>query len=398
MNEAELRARVESRRTVSESTWHYLDDKGYLGEAVEEIGEAEGDPVGYLLKEIDAIVDAAAGRMSFKRPPGRMRGEERVPAQLKDYEIERSEIFSEYLAKIAATNTHVRRFRAQILDDQLLSPEQARALLLSPAAAHWHRDDFDRLEVRLLDHTCKVKNIGRDEKGPYSLVEVSTRSSEAARLIKDRRSLQTGRWEVPTTPEDATSNRKAVREVKGWKVLPLPGENGYTDRTLVHPVSVLGYLHKQVSRLVKRYPWEESEAVWFVLTGEPPWVAPMTWQTRAFGFDYNLASYGFITLKIEPWVSAETVLQSYRHIQRGLLGGDNRPLRKNLKLLRFVIERTNPASLSPKERARIGGELVAGWDQENPREAYGQDTRRFWRDYDRARQSIALPDYKWRDE
>jgi len=52
-----------------------------------------------------------------------------------------------------------------------------------------------------------------------------------------------------------------------------------------------------------------------------------------------------------------------------------------------------PAGPVPK-----GRELVVEWDRENPQWAYGQDTRRFWRDYyNRARQSVLLPPYVWRD-
>jgi hypothetical protein len=47
--------------------------------------------------------------------------------------------------------------------------------------------------------------------------------------------------------------------------------------------------------------------------------------------------------------------------------------------------------LLPKKRARIAKELVAEWDEENPENAYGHDTRRFWRDYDRSLQLIAQP-------
>jgi hypothetical protein len=51
-----------------------------------------------------------------------------------------------------------------------------------------------------------------------------------------------------------------------------------------------------------------------------------------------------------------------------------------------------------------GRDLVEEWDKQEwvrdkPEErAYGQDTRRFWRDFRRARQGVAYPHYEWPDE
>ena len=74
-------------------------DKGYVEAAVEEEGAALGRPVEYLVEAFDELTDAAPTRTSSTRPPGRMGSGERVPAQLSDYDTERSELFSEYLAR-----------------------------------------------------------------------------------------------------------------------------------------------------------------------------------------------------------------------------------------------------------------------------------------------------------
>ena len=44
-----------------------------------------------------------------------------------------------------------------------------------------------------------------------------------------------------------------------------------------------------------------------------------------------------------------------------------------------------------EERAKVAKMLVSEWDRENPDYAYGSDTRRFWRDYDRSLLLVALP-------
>jgi hypothetical protein len=156
----------------------------------------------------------------------------------------------------------------------------------------------------------------RDEKGSYSLVEVPLPSSKVEPL-RDRRPLKAGAWELPDKREKAISNGRLKREHKigcgpqqrAWKIVPYPGEDELTHQVLVERQSILGNLHDIVSRLIQRYPWEEQDAVWFVLTGETPHMAPLTWQARWFGggISEDSYSYGFVTLKIEPWVDPKRV-------------------------------------------------------------------------------------------
>ena len=95
---------------------------------------------------------------------------------------------------------------------------------------------------------------------------------------------------------------------------------------------------------------------------------------------------------MEPWVSEETVRRTYREAQVRMLHGDNRPVKnKQLDLFKFVSSKTDPSTLYGRERARVAEEFVSEWDQVHPNDAYGGDTRRFWRDYDRAVRLIALP-------
>jgi hypothetical protein len=303
----------------------------------------------------------------------------------------------------------VRAFRSEHLDNQLLSPQQARALLTSPVAAHWSHRVFDVFGVPLVGHTYQVTEGMDDEEGPCSLVEVPLPSSEA-KSFKDGRALRAGVGELLGGPVDARSNRKPRRELdKTWKVVPFPGEDGHTHRTLVRSDSFLGALHKAVGELIQQYPWEEPDAVWFMLTGEVPWVVPVSWQARWFGREQTISSfrkeedsfsYGFITLKVEPWVSPESVQQIYREAQRSLRG-EHRSRRledKSLKLLQFVIERVNVADLSLRERRKLAPELVAAWDKENPKHRYEGDTWKFWRDFNRIRRAVLSPAHELRSE
>jgi hypothetical protein len=348
---------------------------------------------------------------------------ERAAEQLGDYATERSKLFSECLAKLAAPEEaiilqsddgplkaypEIKGFRVKYLGDKLLSPAQARALLTSPVAAHWSHHKFEKLRVPVVGHTYRVTEGMSDAKGPYSLVEVSPPSSEAE-SFEDRRP-QIPASPPPTSLHDARSNAKPVRELRigypprqrVWKILPYPGEDGLPHRVLVGQSSVLGDLHREASRLIQRYPWEEADAVWFMLTGKTPWVAPLTWQARWFGSgdedEEDSFRYGFVTLKVEPWVDPKLVWKVYTDIQRGLRGGRrNRRLEtKSLELLRFVNERVDVAGLSRAERRRVAPGLVAAWDKAHPDDAYDGNTREFWKAYHRARQVVMSPAYEWR--
>ena len=294
------------------------------------------------------------------------------------------------------------------LDDNLLTPEEARALLTSPVAARWARVAFETLRVPVVGHTYHVTEGLRNGSGSYSLVEVPLPNAKIE-SFRDMRPRGAGVWEIPEKREKARSNERLKREYRigygsqqrAWKIVPYPGEDGSTHRVLVERQSVLGELHKIVSSLIQRYPWEEKDAVWFVLTGETPPVAPLTWQARWFGSGVweDSFSYGFVTLKIEPWVDPKLVWKVYGDIQRGLRNGRrNRRLgSKSLELLLFVNERVDVAALSRAERREEAPKLVAAWDKANPDESYTGNTREFWKAYHRARQAVMSPTYGWNE-
>jgi hypothetical protein len=357
-----------------------------------------------LYRQTASLMRIWRDRGGHKSPPGRTRNEERVPAQLGAYEIERSAIFSEYLARLSANTPAVRRFRGQTLSSRLLTPQQARALLMSPFAAHHPRQSFEVYQLPLVGHSFKVTERGQDEQGPYKLIEVSGPSG-GKRTLKDRRPIETGPWVVGDNKHRVREFDDVAREVKGYKILPFPAEDGYTHRALVRSESVLGRLWHTAHRLLRNYPWFEQDAVWFLLTGETPYVAPMTVRHKhrehetsgpypPVGFGYQL-----VALTVEPWVPAETVHKVYRDLQRRLLGGDNRPVgNKNRSLFSFVTERVGSVSLKPTAKRALGKQLVAEWDQECYRDdgrrewLYHGDTRTFWRDYNLTRKLITSPE------
>ena len=351
-------------------------------------GTQDWEDAAVLAREIKA---SQRKQGSYASPPGRKPAEERPAWQLKTDELERSWAFSEYVSRIAGEDDNVRRFRSKYLDGGVIGAGPARTLLTSPAAAIWPSLEFHVSGFPLLGHTHRVVREERDDRGRYVLAEVYDAVSGVRRPVTDRRPLEAGAWGVAGRARDALSNSEDAREIKGWELLSFPDREDGLHRVCVLTGSVLWELRERVQKLILRYPWQESEAAWFLLTGETPWVAPVTLQARGVGID-GMVERQFVTIKVEPWVSEETVRRTYREAQVRMLRGDNRPAKsKQLDLFRFVSSRTDPFTLYGKERARAARKLVPEWDRENPDDAYGTDTRRFWRDYDRAVELIAQP-------
>jgi hypothetical protein len=210
-------------------------------------------------------------------------------------------------------------------------------------------------------------------------------------------------------------------------VLKFPDEESGVANHEVWSVSLLGELREVGEKLHKRYRWHPAEAVWFVLTGETPAVPALT-VTRYFpsSMYHHPDRDVLITIEASPWISSRSVARAFRKAQIKTLGSGagSSPGEKNLKLLRFVIERTDPLGMleagsrlpktpedeptepeqtpegEPTELELIinlryvkvpeGKELVNEWNETHPEWSYGGDTKNFWRDFNRIRKSVAI--------
>src|SRR5215203_1665007 len=131
MREEELKREAQKRRTIPEQSWAYLDDRGYVGEALERPFDEE--KVEYLIKEFDSLADASPAARSRAKPEGRAK-EIPVTVSLRPEEAERARAFEEYLDYAANFDQDLHRFRERVLGNDLLTAEQARAFVQSPAA------------------------------------------------------------------------------------------------------------------------------------------------------------------------------------------------------------------------------------------------------------------------
>jgi hypothetical protein len=412
MTEEELKREAQKRRTISEQAWAFLVDEGDVEIALDRPFDEE--MVQYIIDRFDKIRAAFPVARNRAKPEGRTK-EVPIAASLRPEEAERAAAFEEYLAYAANFDKDLHSFRDRVLGGRLLTAEQARALVQSPAARFFgdHRFEFGGGDIPLTGHRATLECYEREREGQRvrhrATVSVdppgTTETAEiwtyqpAHKVIRPRRNDDVGNGE-PLPFVDA-ENRIRISWV--WERSPLDE------------------LRRLSEKLAKRYLWQGAQATMFVLTGEiparPPLRVSYEWKGAGVGSKALKASQGVVTLEVAPWVSAKTVHRAYRTAQERILRRDNRPIKeKNLRLFRFVTERLEPIGLFEEgepqyppgeewmiedelivhgafEKKPTGRELVREWDAQpwvqHNQWTYDGNTRRFWRDYNKTKLRLA---------
>ncbi len=141
--------------------------------------------------------------------------------------------------------------------------------------------------------------------------------------------------------------------------------------------------------------WTQADAAWAVVTGRVRRV-PRSVAGSVEGFSNDHLTYATINMRVEPWVSAETVTKVYQQLQGSVMGRRPRALsERNLTMTRFVMGQLkelvndDPESSSqlPKMTWR---NLMARWNEAHQGWAY-DDERQFYRDCHRIIRTIARP-------
>jgi hypothetical protein len=302
-------------------------------------------------------------------------------AQLGVKETRRSEVVEEYVAKVAACERTVFAFRKRFLGGTALSHAQADALITSPAAAYLpfeYFTPFGESRIPLLNHSATLKTVPpkSDEGGPYSL-------------------------DIVVQPPGETFSV----EVQQTERLLYIDEDGQTAEVLVEDRSVLEGLRRLSNYLRAEYPWQEAQAAWFVLTGEPPALSAATGRVSRG----SAAPYAEITMTVQPWVPADTVWKFYGQLQGQVRTSRPRALSgRNLAVFRFVVgqqevkpysddaqvsalTRQHPKLMKLKQPSwRV---MLERWNQPYPAEHKWRYkyVRNFQRDFQRAAQAIVSP-------
>jgi hypothetical protein len=133
--------------------------------------------------------------------------------------------------------------------------------------------------------------------------------------------------------------------------------------------TLLAYWRGLLSRwLTTRYPWEQKDAAWFVLTNEPP-------DILSLAFSWYPTRHTF-TLTFAPWISEDTILKAYRSVYKG---DAKLSTEKSLAVLRFVDEHT--ASGEKPQWAS----LTRLWNEQHPEMTYTPRSGGLPKSYDGAK-------------
>ncbi len=148
-------------------------------------------------------------------------------------------------------------------------------------------------------------------------------------------------------------------------------------------------LHKLAAELCRRYPWEPQDAVWFVLTGEVPWVPPLTARIKGPSLPNN---HGTITITAMHWVPNATVGTFYAELRARYVDSGPTPSLRQLAVFRFVTEQSSGIT----ERLVYGlntppwRSLQSQWNEEYPQghDWHYSDHRNLRRDFKEAFEAL----------
>ena len=299
-----------------------------------------------------------------KRPRERM--------LLTEYEKAHLAALSAHIANVAAIWPPVRRFRKEVLGNQLLIREQADRFMLSPAMGFFEVPTLRQLRVPIRDHRAVIT---ADEELPTEPPD-SQELVAGVPMVRPKRRLT-----VYIEPPGITRSVKVPGSWR-WKGRSYPARDTYLIGDTWHEFEYwygtpMDKLIRLVGELTETYPWRPLDALLFVLTGATAEAIPLrigtqpAWQTIRLpgrhqpGEGYETPGYrGKITLELEAWLSAETVTRAYRLAQRQLLSRPRKsPDLRTINVFRFVSERIDAVGSTQEWHAPPWRELWAEWNE-----------------------------------
>jgi hypothetical protein len=193
-------------------------------------------------------------------------------------------------------------------------------------------------------------------------------AEEAEAFLEDPEARQPARGGVPPEAPAILSyqNRHSSQDIHVW-----PGSS-----------------HDQLRRLSislsEAYPWQPAQAAAFVLEGLVPLATPLMLRMPQSVHEYR-PRRAKITLEIDMWMPADEVLRAYRHVQRQVLRGHNRPIsRRSIDLVNFVLQRPSGT----------WQQVLDEWNHEHPTSSYS-DYRHLRYAFVRAQQALLAPSYRY---
>jgi hypothetical protein len=168
--------------------------------------------------------------------------------ELSDEERLRVEVYGEYLAKVAAADLYVARYRKRVLGERTatLTPQQAHSLIRSPAAQALPASLFRGMRITVGDHDAAFleHDSGLDEEesvGEHAIIRVRWPENAEGTESRVQSAVTEGEESAVTEGEDLA-----------W--LEFRNEQGEDDYMAVRQDSVLGELQQLASSLTRRFP------------------------------------------------------------------------------------------------------------------------------------------------
>ena len=250
-----------------------------------------------------------------------------------ELEWQRSVLTSMSIANEASRRADVQELRAALPGGTTLSPAHAADLL--------HQLDLAR---------SKLNRMEFGEYADLAALEYESWSDDNINNGFGYRSDLGFQQELRVEPSHALPSGMFVS-------LPqFPSRSG--DHPIPAPVCAtrsLELLDEQIrttsNALARRYPWTNGQAVWYLVSGETPFIAPV--RVRVTFQGDQLRSWAPISVTAQPWVSQDTVAQAFGDAQRRVLS-TGAPRRRNrgasergLELFAFVEEQRRAETACP---------------------------------------------------
>lgn len=320
-------------------------------------------------------------------------GETSVHSKKREWIGHRVSAFSEYLTKILAVDEGVIRFRKRVLGSPTatLTPEQAERLIHSPAARILPFAFFEKHGISLIDHTAITESYEKivSDGGDFHHTTVYI---EPAGIRETVRSLKLSQDALETLYWPGLDNEEFALHVRVWAG------------------SVLWELQRLGKWLSDKHPWQQDQAVYFVLTGVPQLAATLRFKTRrSIGKGVKAHKYSSATIVIEAehWVPVDEVARAYRKAQREAHEGskNRKPADRNIAVFRHVVSLSYVRVKSIEENlARIEipkwRDMLRSWNKDHPpgdkwhyEDEEGKGVKRFHRDFKRGQHAVVGSDF-----
>lgn len=256
----------------------------------------------------------------YRKKPGR-KGKSSFPPMrslLRQREIQRAEVTSDYFVRLASEDPEVLAVRQRLFGGALLDEAQAEHFLEQVGPRHFPLEWFQKHRIPLLDHTSVFADPkhGRITDCPRPSTRVHFEWHGKSRKYMLPISARRSRWDRLTFPSP---------------LMPRQFSSG----------SVVDEIRKVAKTLEDQFDWDLRAARDFILSGTRPRRLPPIRLPDIASFQgiHPSHTHFIIKLRIDPWVSAESVKNVYQAIQRFLWEKQHRPLTtESLCFFEFVVE------------------------------------------------------------